>query len=153
MLAEGGQIVGVMLEGLVEREAAHRGLKTLLIAATPHERRRLMHDLAEAYISLPGGLGTLEEFAETLCWRHLELHCKPHWLLNLDGYYDDLLRFMETGRKRGFMHRTDKDFLQIATWPEEIAKEPFEIGDEVIAFIRDPDGYLIELNQQRRTSY
>ena len=94
-LAGGGDVIGVMPRNLVEREVAHRKLHDLRVVSSMHERKALMADLADAFIALPGGLGTLEEFFEVWTWAQLGEHTKPLGLLNVAGYYDPLLVFFE----------------------------------------------------------
>ena len=95
VLAAGGEIVGVIPALLVDAEVAHPGLTELRIVDGMHERKATMAALADGFITLPGGLGTLEEFAEIVTWAQLGLHAKPTGLLNLLGYYDDLLTFLD----------------------------------------------------------
>jgi uncharacterized protein (TIGR00730 family) len=95
VLAAGGEIVGVIPGLLVDAEVAHPGLSDLRITGSMHERKALMADLSDGFIALPGGLGTLEEFAEIVTWAQLGLHAKPTGLLNLLGYYDGLLGFLD----------------------------------------------------------
>ena len=102
-LAAGGRVVGVIPRALVEREHAHRGCTELLIVDTMHERKRLMAEHADAFLALPGGIGTFEEFFEAWTWRQLGYHDKPVGLLNQDGYYDALLDFLRHGVGAGFM--------------------------------------------------
>lgn len=91
VLASGGRVIGVIPQALVEKEVAHRGLTELRIVSSMHERKALMADLADAFVALPGGYGTLDEFCEVLTWAQLSLHGKPCGLLNVAGYYDPLL--------------------------------------------------------------
>ena len=90
-LSNGGRVVGVMPRGLVEKEIAHAGLTQLRVVESMHERKALMADLADAFVALPGGYGTWEEFCEVLTWSQLGLHRKACALLNVNGYYDPLL--------------------------------------------------------------
>jgi uncharacterized protein (TIGR00730 family) len=94
-LAAGGKVTGVIPAALVAKEVAHLGLKDLRVVTSMHERKALMVDLADAFIALPGGFGTLEEFCEVLTWAQLGLHRKPHGLLNVAGFYDPLLAFFD----------------------------------------------------------
>ena len=93
-LARGGEVIGVIPRQLMEREIAHRSLTELHVVATMHERKALMAQLAEAFIALPGGIGTLEELVEMLTWAQLGLHAKPIGIVNVDGYFDSLLAFL-----------------------------------------------------------
>jgi uncharacterized protein (TIGR00730 family) len=94
-LAAGGEVIGVIPRHLVEAEVAHEGLSKLHVVSSMHERKALMAQLSDAFVALPGGLGTLEEFAEVTTWSQLGLHAKPTGLLNLLGYFDHLLRFLD----------------------------------------------------------
>ena len=94
-LEEGGHVIGVIPESMVAREIAHRGLQDLRVVASMHERKALMADLSNAFIALPGGFGTLDEFCEALTWSQLGIHKKPCGLLNLEGYYDRLLALFD----------------------------------------------------------
>jgi uncharacterized protein (TIGR00730 family) len=94
-LAAGGEVIGVMPRSLVEREVAHRRLRDLRVVGSMHERKALMAGLADAFIALPGGLGTLEEFFEVWTWAQLGEHTKPLGMLNVAGYYDPLLAFFD----------------------------------------------------------
>ena len=102
-LAAGGRVIGVIPRALVEREHAHRGCTELHVVETMHERKRLMAEHADAFIALPGGIGTFEELFETWTWRQLGYHNKPLGLLNQNGYYDDLLTFVRHSIASGFM--------------------------------------------------
>jgi uncharacterized protein (TIGR00730 family) len=102
-LAAGGRVVGVIPKALVEKEWAHNGCTELHIVENMHERKRVMAEHADAFLALPGGIGTMEEFFEVWTWRQLGYHDKPVGLLNLDGYYDSLLVFLTSAVKQGFM--------------------------------------------------
>ena len=103
MLSAGGEVVGVIPEALVEREIAHAGLTELRTVRSMHERKATMAELSDGFITLPGGLGTLDEFFELLTWGQLGLHDKPCGVLNVGGYFDRLLAFLETARDEGFV--------------------------------------------------
>jgi uncharacterized protein (TIGR00730 family) len=94
-LAAGGEVIGVIPEFLVAKEIAHTGLTKLHVVSSMHDRKALMADLSDAFIALPGGCGTLEEFCEILTWSHLGLHQKPQGLLNVEGYYEPLLQLFD----------------------------------------------------------
>jgi uncharacterized protein (TIGR00730 family) len=95
VLAGGGRVIGVIPKMLVDKELAHHGVTELRIVGSMHERKALMADLAEGFIALPGGYGTIEEFSEVLTWSQLGLHAKPLGMLNVSGYYDHFLRFLD----------------------------------------------------------
>ena len=102
-LAAGGRVIGVIPTSLVDKEQAHHGCSELHIVETMHERKQLMAEHADAFLALPGGIGTLEEFFEVWTWRQLGYHDKPVGLLNVNGYYDSLLAFLTTSVSQGFM--------------------------------------------------
>jgi hypothetical protein len=103
VLDRGGSVVGVMPRALVEREVAHSGLTELRVVGSMHERKAEMADLADAFVALPGGLGTLEEMFEVLTWAQLGYHTKPCGLLNVAGYYDRMLSMMDHAAEERFV--------------------------------------------------
>ena len=102
-LAAGGRVVGVIPKALVDKEQAHHGCTELHVVDTMHERKHMMAEHADAFLALPGGIGTLEEFFEVWTWRQLGYHDKPVGLLNVNGYYDSLLSFLQTSVNSDFM--------------------------------------------------
>ena len=102
-LAAGGRVIGVIPKALVDKEQAHHGCTKLHIVDTMHERKRIMAEQANAFLALPGGIGTFEEFFEVWTWRQLGYHDKPIGLLNFNGYYDSLLAFLQLSVGSGFM--------------------------------------------------
>jgi uncharacterized protein (TIGR00730 family) len=102
-LAAGGEVVGVIPEMLVRREVAHGGLDELRVVGSMHERKAAMAELADAFVALPGGIGTLEELFEVWTWRQLGLHAKPCGLLDVAGYYERLLAFLDHGEGEAFI--------------------------------------------------
>ena len=102
-LAAGGEVIGVIPQRLVTRELAHPGLTELHVVGSLHERKALMSDLADGFIGLPGGLGTLEELAEVASWAQLELHRKPIGLLGPDGFWEPLLAWLDQAVGEGFI--------------------------------------------------
>ena len=102
-LAAGGEVVGVIPRSLVDRELAHPGLTELRVVGSLHERKAQMADLADGFVALPGGLGTLEELAEVASWAQLELHGKPIGLLGLGGYWEPLLGWLDHAVAEGFI--------------------------------------------------
>jgi hypothetical protein len=110
-LASGGEVTGVIPQKLVDRELAHRGIAELHVVATMHERKAKMHDLCDAYIALPGGIGTLEEFFEVVTWRQLGYHDKPIALLNVGGYYNGIDSFFAIMQRNGFLHSDHHDLF------------------------------------------
>ena len=111
VLAGGGEVTGVIPQSLVSREVAHLGLKDLRVVASMHERKALMTDLADAFVAMPGGFGTLEEFAEILTWAQLGLHRKPHGLLNIEGFYNPLLAFFDHAVAENFVRQSHRDLV------------------------------------------
>ncbi|CAN0409921.1 unnamed protein product [Phaeothamnion confervicola] len=106
MLQAGGEVVGVIPQHLVAKEVAHRGVTALHIVDTMHQRKAMMNELSDAFIALPGGYGTLEEFFEILTWSQLGIHRKPSGLLNVAGYYDGLLAMLDHAVDEGFLKAT-----------------------------------------------
>ncbi|HEY3455006.1 MAG TPA: TIGR00730 family Rossman fold protein [Bryobacteraceae bacterium] len=119
-LARSGRVIGVMPRALVEKEIAHRGLTELCIVESMHERKALMADLAEAFIGLPGGFGTWEEFCEVLTWSQLGLHRKACALLNVNGYYDPLLAMVDRAQQEGFLRDVHRELVLTDTDPERL---------------------------------
>lgn len=103
VMDQGGQAIGVIPQAMVEKDLAHHGLTELRIVASMHQRKALMADLADAFVALPGGYGTLEEVCEMLAWSQLGLHGKPCGLLNVSGYYDALLELLDHAAAEGFV--------------------------------------------------
>jgi len=120
LLALGGKAVGVIPEALVELEVAHQGLTELHVVADMHERKAKMAELADGFVSLPGGLGTFEEMFEILTWAQLGFHDKPSALLNVAGFYDELLSFLDNARNEQFMKPAHRDLLIAGTDPNEL---------------------------------
>lgn len=102
-LAAGGEVIGVIPEALVSKELAHRGLSDLRIVGTMHERKALMADLSDGFITLPGGFGTLEEFLEVLSWAQLSIHTKPCGLLDIENYYGPMIELFDRAVTEGFV--------------------------------------------------
>lgn len=103
VLHSGGEVIGVIPHALWAREVGHRGLTDLRIVETMHERKAMMADLADAFIALPGGLGTFEEIFEIWTWAQLGLHAKPLGFLDINGYYAPLMQFLDRAVKEGFV--------------------------------------------------
>ena len=116
----GGEVIGVIPLSLVEKDVAHKSLKDLRIVETMHERKSQMADLADAFIAMPGGFGTLDEFCEMLTWAQLGFHKKPCGLLNIEGYYDLFLEFIDHAIKEKFMHPEHRSMVLTATEPSEL---------------------------------
>jgi uncharacterized protein (TIGR00730 family) len=112
-LANGARVIGVIPQSLMTRELGHTGLSELHVVQTMHERKRLMAERSDAFLALPGGIGTLEELFEVWTWRQLGYHDKPVGLLNVGGFYDSLLAFIETAAKAGYMVPEQQSLLQV----------------------------------------
>jgi uncharacterized protein (TIGR00730 family) len=112
-LAAGGRVTGIIPAGLVDRELAHTGVTDLRVVTTLHERKALMAELSDAFIALPGGLGTLEELAEVLSWAQLELHAKPVGALDVGGFFAPLVAYLDHATKEGFVAPGHRDLLLV----------------------------------------
>jgi hypothetical protein len=111
VLDDGGRVIGVIPEHLADREVAHRGLTDLRIVSSMHERKTMMSELSDGVMALPGGLGTLEELFEMLTWAQLGLHRKPCAVLNVEGYYDRLLAFLDHVVDQRFVSERHRQML------------------------------------------
>jgi uncharacterized protein (TIGR00730 family) len=120
VLAHGGETIGVIPDGLMRREIGHRGVTKLHVVSSMHERKALMADLADAYIAMPGGYGTLEEFAETVTWSQLGIQRKPCVLLNVDGYWNGLLGFVDHAVREDFVRPENRGLILVGSTPEEV---------------------------------
>jgi len=114
-IAAGGRVVGVIPHALVEKEWAKLDCTELHVVDNMHERKRMMAERADAFLALPGGIGTFEEFFEVWTWRQLGYHDKPVGLLNLNGYYDALLAFLQSSVAHGFMSDWQMDLVRVGT--------------------------------------
>jgi uncharacterized protein (TIGR00730 family) len=118
MLKRGGEVIGVIPDALVSKEVAHQGLTELRIVGSMHERKQQMTDLADAFIALPGGLGTLEELAEILTWAQLGLHAKPIGILNIEGFFDHLAAYLDHTVAERFVLHAHREMLLVADAPD-----------------------------------
>jgi uncharacterized protein (TIGR00730 family) len=121
-LAGGAEVIGVLPEVLAGSEIAHTGLTRLEVVATMHERKALMVKLADAFLMLPGGYGTLDEMMEIVTWKQLRLHTKPCILINTAGYWDGLLEFLDSTVAAGFLKAENRKLLQVAGDAAEAVK-------------------------------
>lgn len=137
-LQAGGRVVGVIPESLMTRELGHAGLAELHVVETMHQRKQMMAERSNAFIALPGGIGTLEELFEVWTWLQLGYHDKPVGLLNVDGYFDALLRFLDHSAAEGFISEPQRAMLQVDT-------DPHRLLDRLAALAprqtRPPGGY------------
>lgn len=117
VLSLGGEVIGVIPQAIADKEIAHTGLTELKVVANMHERKAMMAEYSDGFIVLPGGMGTLEELFEVLTWGQLGFHKKPCGILNVDGYYDQLIAFLEHSVDQGYLKSNHLDMLQKATEP------------------------------------
>jgi uncharacterized protein (TIGR00730 family) len=129
VLASGGRVYGVIPTALVNLEVAHTGLTELHRVETMHERKAKMTDLADAFLALPGGVGTLDELFEAWSWNALGYHKKPFCLLNVDGFWDGMINFIDHATESGFLSGRRRRQLLVAATPEEA----LELLDEAAA--------------------
>jgi uncharacterized protein (TIGR00730 family) len=127
VLAHRGHVTGVIPEGFIEKEVAHRGLSELRIVRSMHERKAVMAELSDGFVVLPGGIGTMEEFFEVLSWAQLGIHNKPCGLLNVGGYYRHLIRFLDYSVEEGFLKEEHRSLLIVEDAPRSLLDrfEPF----------------------------
>ena len=122
-LAAGARVIGVIPKALVEKEWAHTGCTELHVVDTMHDRKRIMAEKADAFLAMPGGIGTLEEFFEVWTWRQLCYHDKPVGLLNLNGFYDSLLVFLNSAVANGFMNEWQMGLIRSSNDPLRLLQE------------------------------
>ncbi|MFN7473688.1 MAG: TIGR00730 family Rossman fold protein [Burkholderiales bacterium] len=114
-LAAGGEVVGVIPRMLVEKEVGHAGVTQMHVVETMHDRKALMTELSDGFIALPGGFGTLDELFESLTWQQLAYHTKPIGLLNVNGFFDALIAFLDHARDERFLRDLHRESLQVDT--------------------------------------
>ena len=119
-LNAGGSVIGVIPQALADKEVAHTGLTELRIVGSMHERKAVMADLSDAFVSLPGGFGTWEEFFEVLTWAQLGIHRKACGVLNVNGYYDPLIEMADRALSEGFLRKGHRDLLLSDADPERL---------------------------------
>lgn len=139
MLARGGEVVGVIPRCLVEREVAHHGVTRLHVVETMHERKALMADLSDAFLALPGGFGTLEELFEVVTWRQLRIHAKPCGVLNVGGYYDALLEFLDRAVEDDFIRPEHHSALLIDEDPQRLLEALLQDAHRPVSARAMPD--------------
>ena len=141
VLAAKGHVIGVIPEALMAKEVGHRGLPDLRIVKTMHERKALMAELSDGFIALPGGFGTFEEFFEIVTWAQLGLHTKPCGLLNVNGFYDPLLRLADHAIEERFVKPKQRELIVVESdfgalldhmARQQVPHEPKWIGKETI---------------------
>jgi uncharacterized protein (TIGR00730 family) len=124
-LAAGGEVIGVLPQALSDREIAHPGLTELRIVGTLHARKATMAALADAFVALPGGCGTLDELFEAITWRQLALHAKPIGLCEVEGYFAPLLTFLRGAASNGFLPRSTLEALAVRSDPAALLDAVF----------------------------
>jgi uncharacterized protein (TIGR00730 family) len=120
VLAGGGEVIGVIPRHMTSREVAHQGIPDLRVVGSMHERKMLMYDLADGFVALPGGLGTLEELFEVTTWSQLGLHVKPTGLLDVGGYFSLLTGFLDHTVAEGFVNSEHRRLLMVEEEPESL---------------------------------
>lgn len=120
MLGAGGHVTGVIPQDLWDKEIGHRGLSELLVVDTMHERKLAMADRSDAFIALPGGVGTLEEVFEAITWTQLGIHAKPIGFFDVAGFYTPLLGFLDATVEAGFLRSGHREMILSATTPEGV---------------------------------
>jgi uncharacterized protein (TIGR00730 family) len=120
VLDEGGEAIGVIPQALVDKEIGHRGVSDMRVVGSMHERKALMADLSDAFVALPGGLGTLEELFEVYTWSQLGLHSKPCGLLDVDGYYAGISDFLAHAVEERFLHEEHRAMLMVERDPRAL---------------------------------
>ena len=123
VLERGGKVHGVIPQMLVEKEIAHQGLTELHVVASMHARKTMMAALSDGFIAMPGGFGTLEEIIEIVTWGQLHFHDKPCGLLNVDGYFDHLLAWMDHANQEGFLRRANRDMILVDDDPAGLVQQ------------------------------
>jgi uncharacterized protein (TIGR00730 family) len=137
-LGAGGEVFGVIPQALVDAEAAHRGLTELTVVANMHERKAMMTELTDAFVAIPGGIGTLDELFEAWSWHTLGYHAKPFALLHEDGFWDHLLGFLDHAAGAGFISAERRRQLLVAGSPDEaidlLRAAVAQAGDAALTF-------------------
>ena len=116
----GGHVTGIIPQQLMEKEAAHTGIPNLIVVASMHQRKSQMADMSDGFIALPGGIGTLEGFLEILTWGQLGIHAKPSGILNVAGYFDGLIRFLDHAVQEGFLTEEHRGAIILETDPRRL---------------------------------
>ena len=141
VLAAGGEVIGVIPEALMAKELGHNGIQDLRVVKTMHERKAMMAELADGFIAMPGGIGTFEEFFEIVTWAQLGFHSKPCALLNVNGFYDPLLRLVDHAIEERFIKASQRRILIVESETsallhqmqhQHVPVEPKWIGKETI---------------------
>ncbi|MEM8897028.1 MAG: TIGR00730 family Rossman fold protein [Bacteroidota bacterium] len=123
LLEKGGEVIGVIPDFLMKKEVGHTGIQEMHVVKTMHERKYLMSEIADGFIAMPGGFGTLDELAEILTWAQLGLHQKPIGILNIDGYFDGLLSFVDTMVKEGYLVAQNSKMILVDDDPKKLLEK------------------------------
>ena len=123
VIGAGGELTGVIPRALVDREVAHRDVMDMRVVGSMHERKTLMAELSDAFVALPGGIGTLEELFEVYTWAQLGLHHKPCALLNVAGYYDGIAEFLAHAVTERFLRQETRELLMVETDPSALIEK------------------------------
>jgi uncharacterized protein (TIGR00730 family) len=123
VLGAGGEVIGVIPQALVDRELAHPGVADMRIVGSMHERKALMADLSDAFLAMPGGYGTADEFFEMLTWAQLKIHRKPIGILNIAGFFDPLVAWIERAIQEGFIKPKHRELLIVGNDVDELLKK------------------------------
>ncbi len=115
-----GEVIGVIPESLKAREIIHNGLTEQHVVQGMHERKKMMYDFSDAFVAIPGGMGTLDEMCEIITWAQLKYHNKPCYLLNIDGFYDSLLRHFEFIHQEGFLKKEHLELVRVTNSIDEL---------------------------------
>lgn len=113
----GGHVTGIIPQQLMAKEAAHTGIRNLIVVASMHQRKSQMADMSDGFIALPGGIGTLEGFLEVLTWGQLGIHSKPAGILNVEGYFDELTAFLDHAVQEGFLTDSHRHAIMVESEP------------------------------------
>lgn len=130
VLNENGRVIGVIPDALATTELTHPGATEMHVVRSMHERKAMMERLSDAFVSLPGGFGTFEETLEMITWAQLRIHLKPCGLLNINNYYDQLVRFLAHAETEGFLKPAHRALLHVADQPAELLERLLTIGAE-----------------------
>ena len=123
LLEKDGEVIGVIPDFLMKKEVGHKDIQEMHVVKTMHERKYLMSEIADGFIAMPGGFGTLDELAEILTWAQLGLHQKPIGVLNIDGYFDGLLSFVDTMVKEGYLVEKNSQMILVDDDPEKLLEK------------------------------
>lgn len=132
VLRNGGEVIGIMPQALVEKEVSHSSLTELRVVGSMHERKALMAELSDGFIALPGGLGTLEELFETLTWSQLGFHKKPCGLLNTRDYFKHLSSFLDHAVAEGFIGKIHRNMLLVENDPKDLLQKMFSYCPPIV---------------------